>query len=177
MRTAVYEGLSHKIETQKLKNHKPFFLLILIHFILCLHGYAQNSVTDSKKDYSATPAWIPMMNDPNTNYYEAIKAFDTYFLTHPMPVMEEEEKMGEENDLNEMKREVEKEKKKDKNVVLSADELKKKNDDEVLKYNIKKFNRWKRDVKPYVQEDGRILTDAERMKIILQQEEEKKQLK
>ena len=79
--------------------------------------------------------------------------------------MEEEEEMEGNNDFGEMKREIKKEMRKDESVVLTEEQWKKKNDDETMKYNVKRFERWMKDVKPFVQEDGRILTDEERQKI------------
>ena len=143
------------------------FIQILFIFLLCVYSVsnAQNPGNVQSKDYSSFPVWIKMMDDPNTNYYEAIKAFDEYWLTHTKPVLEEEEEMSEENDFGEMKREVKKEMKKDQSVILTEEQWKKKNDDEQMKYNVKRFERWLKDVKPFVQEDGRILTDEEREKI------------
>jgi hypothetical protein len=148
------------------------FLVFIVLFLSCECGQAQDS-SAVRKDYSASPEWIHMMNDPNTNYYEALKAFDEYWKGHAMPVLEEEEEM-EGGDSGEMKREQKERIKKDENVVLTEQQIKVKNEDELMKYNVKRFERWKRDVFPFVQEDGRILTDEERQKIWLQQQEELK---
>lgn len=153
---------------------KSLNILFTIQLLICLNSLCINAqdTTNGSGNYSIFPHWIKMMDDPNTNYYEAMKAFDEYFTAHEMPVMEEEEKMGQDNDVREMQREVDKKKITDKSIVLTEEELKKKNEGEVLKYHIKRFKRWRRDVKPFVQEDGRILTDEERQQIWMKQQEE-----
>ena len=35
--------------------------------------------TATKSDYKNNPVWISMMNDPNANYYETVKAFREFF--------------------------------------------------------------------------------------------------
>ena len=113
-----------------------------------------------------------MIDNPNTNYYEAIKAFDTYFQYHRKPMDEDaqksdakDEKEGEntmEADLEYLK-------------TLSQQEL---HEYAQLKYQVKRFENWIREMKPFVQDDGRILTDAERMEIWKKQQDElKKQQK
>jgi hypothetical protein len=46
-----------------------------------------------------------------------------------------------------------------------------------LKYQCKRFENWRQEVLPFVQEDGRILTQEERIAIWKQQQEEIKQQK
>jgi len=105
------------------------------------------------------------MDDPNTNYYEALKAYDMYWKNHKQPVDEEElmnqgkEKVGEE------------EEEKDKEERLTPAEKEEQNR---MRYQSKRFERWKQEVFPFVQTDGHILTDQERLKIWNQQQEEMK---
>ena len=40
--------------------------------------FSQSSSDQSTTDYANFPAWIKMMDDPKTNYYEANKAYDEY---------------------------------------------------------------------------------------------------
>lgn len=148
-------------------------LLCLIHFS---HQASGQDQTMNEK-YAQNPVWIKMMDDPNTNYYEAIKAFDEYWKNRKKPSYEEEEM--EEGNLSpaEREKELQREKEKDKNVTLSVEEIKMKNEAAVMKYQVKRFKQWRREVKPFVQEDGRILNDEERMNIWLKQQEEMKKQK
>ncbi len=57
--------------------------------------------------YRQAPVWIQMMENPNVNYYEACKAFDTYWQGKEIPAESE----GEANKLYEKKEEKEKERK------------------------------------------------------------------
>ena len=85
------------------------------------------------KDYASYPYWINMMKDTNTNYYEAEKAFNTYWAGREKPQSEDEkfEKGGNDNSA------------KSKNIPYS--------------FEYKKFQLWQMRVKPYVQNDGSIL--------------------
>jgi len=135
--------------------------------------FAQSSADQTIQDYANNPAWIKMMDDPKTNYYEAVKAYDEYWNHHVKPVEEEEEEMtGTNPDFKEHEREVRKEQKKNKDKVFSPEEIKAREEYEQMKYQVKRFEQWKREVLPFVQEDGRILSDEERMEIWKKQQEE-----
>lgn len=129
--------------------------------MLSIKVTAQKNV-DSMPDYSKVPAWINMIDNPQANYYEAIKAFDTYFKFHKKPKDEDDsqikEKDKEDNDADEEYLKS-----------LTQEEL---NQYALLKYQVKRFENWIREMKPFVQEDGRILTDAERAAIWTKQQEE-----
>ena len=156
---------------------KKFFLSSSV--ILFLFVGLTNAQPQTKKDtgYSKEPLWIAMMDDPNANYYEALNAYSVYWKTHVMPAGEEEE--GEGNfDYKEHQREVKKQMRKDLSRKLNDDEIKKQSENVEMKYQVKRFQQWAREVKPFVQEDGRILSDEQRMEIWKKQQEEiKKQNK
>lgn len=118
-----------------------------------------------------------MMDDPNANYYEALKAYEEYWKTHPMPMEEEEEMEGalpekgvSEKEMKREERERERELERRKKLRGADLEVA-----EYLKYQNKRFKNWAREVKPWVQEDGRILTDEERTAIWKKQQEELRQ--
>jgi ribosome-binding ATPase YchF (GTP1/OBG family) len=124
-----------------------------------------------------TPKWVLMMDDPNANYYEALKAYEEYWKTHPMPMEEEEEMEGalpekgvSEKEMKREERERERELERRKKLRGADLEVA-----EYLKYQNKRFKNWAREVKPWVQEDGRILTDEERTAIWKKQQEELRQ--
>ena len=124
--------------------------------LVCGLVYAQKPAADFK----AEATWIKMIDAPNVNYYEAIKTYNDYWETHPKPsdpedrLLEPKPKDGDGDDK----------------VTLSKQE--KIYEDEMI-YQVKRFENWVRMVKPFVQDDGRILTDAERMAIWKKQQEEK----
>src|SRR5690348_1144632 len=49
-----------------------------------------HSPVSAQRNNPPKPAWIAMMDDPNVNYYEAVKQFDLYWKTREKPVVENE---------------------------------------------------------------------------------------
>jgi hypothetical protein len=109
------------------------------------------------KNYKKHPYWIDMIKEPNVNYFEAIKAYETFWDGKHKPLEEneligqtkgtasKEEKMESRKEMRERKREKEMYK----------------------KYGLecKKFEHWKMQVKPYVQSDGTIISKEEQLKM------------
>ncbi len=155
---------------------KNKFLLIVLTIFLFSFSLptlqAQNSDNKFTGAYSDNPLWIKMMDDPKTNYYEAVKAYEEYWKNHIKPAGEEEEMAEGEKSAGERKRESKRDEKKGAKIILTTEELKIKNEEETMKYQVKRFEQWMREVKPFVQEDGRILSDQERMDIWNKQQEE-----
>jgi len=114
-------------------------------------------------DYAKEPAWITMMDDSTVNYFEALKAYETYWKHHEKP--EDEEEL-----MNEGKEKVE-EKRKEHAKKISVAE---KEAEVQMRYQCKRFEDWKHEVFPFVQPDGRILTQAERVKIWNDQQQQLK---
>jgi len=170
---------------KKIKNNYPSKFLLMVFFgLLKLNTIqAQNNI-DTNRDYKNTPVWITMMDDPNVNYFEAIKAYEVYWKNHQKPKGEEEEMAmmaaltGEKMTKKQLrkKEEIEKEQKKEAEKSASKKYSKKEqlaiSEKENMKYQIKRFENWMLDVKPFVQEDGRILTEQEKQAIWLKQQEE-----
>lgn len=137
-------------------------ILITISFVFVLSVKAQ-STDENKVDYKTNPVWIKMIDNPNTNFYEAMKAYKMYWEGREKP-SEEEEEMGEltKEKIREMKREERRNKPVD---TKSAEEREQLVDKEYINYQNKRFMGWVHDVKPFVQEDGHILTEQERIDI------------
>jgi len=118
------------------------------------------------------PVWVQMMNDENTNYYEAVKAFEDYFKIHAMPGEEvEEELMGA---SDKAKENYEREMKEENKEITTAQQRKELVEREQLSYQVKRFRNWMQEMKAFVQEDGHILSSEERVRIWQQQQEEMK---
>jgi hypothetical protein len=112
-----------------------------------------------------TPAWVRMIDDPNTNYYSAVREFDAFWKGRDLPI-EEEEVLNEEltgREKREHKKEVRK---------LGKMTPAERQQYDYLVYQYKRFMNWKREVFPFVQEDGRILSHQEREAIWEQQQKE-----
>ncbi len=70
------------------------YLLIIIISFLTTNLFAQ-----SQKEYEKYPYWVAMINDSTTNYFEAEKAFETWWSIRPIPV-EEDEILGDPEEFN-----------------------------------------------------------------------------
>ncbi len=97
--------------------------------------------TNPNKDYASSPYWIAMMKDTNTNYFEAVKAFNAYWKNREKPSSENEkfEHVGKGVET------------KSKNVPYS--------------FEYRKFRNWQMRVKSYVQADGKILYPYQQLQI------------
>lgn len=127
------------------------YFLILFIIINCGIIRAQQN-----KNYKKNPYWIDMIKDPNVNYFEAINAYETFWKGRKKPLDENQligQTKGEENkeDKLESRKQI-REKRKEKELYK--------------KYGLecKKFEHWKMQVKPYVQEDGHIISKEEQLK-------------
>lgn len=130
--------------------------------LLCLGfaGHAQQAHKDS--DYKKYPLWIDMIKDPNVNYFEALKAYDLFWQGKPKPI-EEDDILGQDKSAEEKE--------------TSRREIRERKKEREMrrKYGLdcKKFEHWKLMVKPYVQEDGRILTQEEQLKLWEEQQKQR----
>lgn len=157
---------------------KPFYLLL----VLLFWGICVQAQNDTK--YRKTAVWIDMMEDPNVNYYEAIKAFNAYFERHKMPRIEEEE-MGKEGYAypSLKSKEEEARERQEEREIEAANEgrffLKKNYEGmahSVMAMQVRKFKQWVQTEQSWVQADGRILSQEERQAIIDKQQAELKEI-
>jgi hypothetical protein len=124
-------------------------LLILV--VCCsLATYGQDEKT--LRLYRTTPVWINMIDNPQTNYFEALKAFDLFWEGKVLPA-EEEEILGEKYSDEEKRR------------GLFSFLFRKEEQNREYAFELKRFRNWQREVLPLVQEDGRILSKEEELEI------------
>lgn len=126
---------------------KPFLLCLLICFGQAAMG--QQSTQYSEKDYARNPVWIEMIKDTTANFLEVEKAFNIYFQHHEKP----------EGD-NDVIGEHEKQEK-----YPSRKEQRRLQQENRMRMEVKKYERWHDRMLPYVQSDGRILTPSERLQL------------
>ena len=122
--------------------------------------------TQAQQSNPPLPEWVAMIDNPTTNYHEAIKAFDAYWLGKIKP--HEEMDLDEELTLQERG---------ERESYFKSLSVAERSRFDLLQYHYKRFKQWKKEVKPYVQEDGRILSQQERIDIWNQQQTESKQQK
>jgi flagellar basal body L-ring protein FlgH len=124
-------------------------------YILCIAicityiANAQQSTPYSEKDYARNPVWIEMIKDTTANFFEVEKAFNIYFQHHEKPE-------GENDVIGEHEE-------REKNP--SKKEQRKMQQENHMKMEVKKYERWHDRMLPYVQPDGRILTPSERLQL------------
>jgi hypothetical protein len=156
------------------RNH--IYILLLLGVIVASGGASAQTDASGMRAPMEIPAWVNMMDDPNVNYFQAIKSYEDYWKTTPKPV-EEDEMESASPSKGKSEREIrrernEREREYDKKKKLSGSELERA---EYLKYQSKRFENWAREVKPWVQENGHVLNDEERTAIWRKQQEELKQ--
>lgn len=145
-----------------------FYFTVLIG--LSASAQSKKTIQVEHPDYSQNPEWIKMIDNPNTNYYEAVKAFDTYWKNRIKPE-------GEDDFINEnASRKEERERKRQKKELAKMTPPER-NEYNILKYQCKRYENWVHEVKPFVQEDGRILTQQERIEMWNKQQTEIKNQK
>lgn len=154
-----------------------FLLLVCINFT----GLAQDSAKKYKpRQFRKEPIWIEMMNDPNANYYQTIRAFREYWKSRILP-----EEPFENHELDTFEREVgleqdeeSEEERKREHARKEKKRKRKGKPDETMLYasQVRAFKGWMKAVKPWVREDGSIVSPEEQQKIIDAQSEERKKI-
>jgi hypothetical protein len=155
-----------------MKNSKFYsaLLLSIVLFLFMANGKSLAQQNQNAKgvekaiDYSTTPAWIAMMDDPNVNYYEAMKAFNTYWENRTRP--EGDDVIPSKASKEELR---EKEERDNELAKMTPQQRQEHNE---MAFQYKRFQNWSHVVFPFVQDDGRILSADERMAIWNKQQEE-----
>jgi hypothetical protein len=130
-----------------------FLFLLFVGCLISIHGNAQSS----NLNYSKQPYWISMMDDSTANYFEAQKAYDSFWKGKVIP-LEEEETLGMKGAVaNE-----EKEKGSWLERLLRRDKDRKY---EHFRLDCKRFEHWKMMMLPFVQEDGSILFPQQQLQL------------
>lgn len=101
-------------------------------------------------------SWIRMMDDPNVNYFAAVKSFEDFWRGKTTPTTEHDLFSADD---------------KEEALERSSYSSRRAQNDPAVKYRFeyKKFVHWKEEMAPYVQPDGRILSADERIQIWKQQ--------
>jgi hypothetical protein len=136
-------------------NIKTLIPTISILFFLHNNSFGQDTKYNPN-DFKENPTWINMMEDSTVNYYEAIKTFNNYWKGKIKPI--------EEMDIKDMEALTAEEKEIRKNYFQNLS-LQERAEFDLLQYHYKRFKQWKKEILPFVQEDGRILTMNERIEI------------
>ena len=140
--------------------------LLLFVFLFPILVFAQSNY--NLENFSKRPLWIGMMQDTNANYFIAQIAYETFWKDKEKP-FNEDETIGESGtqSLNENGNIFQR--------IKARRELKQKREMHDLYFlDCKRFEHWLFVNKPYVQEDGSILSPNAQYQIYLNQRQSNK---
>jgi len=122
-------------------------------FLLSCSAWAQNLDKKTQKYYANNPVWIEMMKNPNVNFFEVNAAFEAYWANREKPELENEE--GEEH------------KEEERSFLSKMFKSEKEEQAERNEYAFayKQYLKWRIEVEPFVQPDGRILSAEEQHEV------------
>ena len=125
----------------------------LLYATLCLVFVTNISNAQSRgysdKDFARNPLWISMIKDTSVNYFQAERAFKIYFEHHAKPA-------GENDEIGEYAKNEKYPSKKEKRKLQEQDRM---------RMEVKKYERWHDRMFPYVKADGTILSPSQRLQI------------
>ena len=148
-------------------HNKLFYLLILCSFF-SLTTFGQEN-RKKEREYKKKPLWIDMMNDPTANYFETVKAFRIYWEHRELPkeAFEEAGKDAFEKEVGLITDEESEEERERENERKKKKRRKKKNNPTVqYASEVRAFKGWFHAVQPWVREDGSIISEEERQRIL-----------
>lgn len=133
--------------------------------LLSGEAHGQDVTSRQLREWSRTPVWISMMDDPNANYFEVVAAYEAFWKNREMPVEEDQilrmprEKRDHEYTKRELRRRARQERQMEKEEQEAA----------VIRhlyaFDVKRYKHWKLSVEPYVQDDGRILSKEQQLEL------------
>jgi hypothetical protein len=130
-------------------------LLLGLFLVFCSGAWAQNQDKKTQKYYANNPVWVQMMKSSDVNFFEVNAAFEQYWATREKPELENEELEGH--------------KEEERSFLSRAFKSDKKEQAERNEYAFayKQYLKWRIEVEPFVQPDGRILSAEEQHEVWL----------
>ncbi|WP_317897115.1 hypothetical protein [Aurantibacillus circumpalustris] len=153
---------------------KISFSLILFLLLSFTIGAQNTSKKYSTRKLKKEPHWIEMMDDPRANYYETVRAFRLYWKDKVLP-----KEPFENEEMDSFEREVgliddkESEREREREERRRAKQNKKGID---YSAEVRAFKGWMQSVKPWIKQNGYIMTEQERQAIVDKQQAELKEL-
>ena len=143
--------------------HKLLIVIFSIFSVLSASAQKKALLVSEK---NSMPRWIEMMDDTLTNFFEAENEFNAFWKNLPTPI-EEDAILGH----TELKKD---ERNSWLNRMFSKRKEKAQMEAEKYAFQYKRYMNWRRSVWPYVQDDGSILTPAQRIAIWRDQQSKQK---
>lgn len=122
---------------------------LLFTSLLITSAASAQDKTETEKLYAKKPVWIAMVDDTLTNYFEAEKAFNIYWQHHEKPETEHDV-IGEHEERSR---------------IPSRRKQRKLEEEDKMRMEIRKYEKWHDLIVPYVKEDGRIMYPSERLQL------------
>lgn len=138
---------------------RPLWRYVLL-VALLLSGIASPAQQHARQSTKA-PDWITMMDDPNVNFFVIEKSFNDYWKGKELPV-EEDEILDVKNNS---------ERKRGFLGLFKRKESEERKEGQQYAFEYKKYQWWRRQVLPYVQPDGTILSKDQQIRIWQQQKD------
>jgi hypothetical protein len=126
-------------------------LFLGLFLVLSFSAWAQKNDQKSEKYYANHPVWTEQMNDPSVNFFEVNKAFETYWANREKPELEHEG-AEEEKERSFLSR------------LIKSDKKEQAERNEYA-FAYKQYLKWRIEVEPFVQPDGRILSAEEQKEV------------
>jgi hypothetical protein len=140
-----------------MNNNFKLSLLVTLFIVAGITNARCQSSSKKELNYAKHPYWVAMIDDTTANYFETIKAYDTFWKNRDKP-KEEAETLG-------MKGATEKEKKEKSNWIKRLFESDVEKNETMYTYQCKRYEHWKMMMQPYVQADGSILYPYQRLQL------------
>ncbi|MBS1771413.1 MAG: hypothetical protein JST82_01045 [Bacteroidetes bacterium] len=125
-------------------------VLIFASLLIATTSFAQERKKSKDRLYAKKPLWIAMVDDTLTNYYEAEKAFSIYWQHHEKPETEHDI-IGEHEERSK--------------VPSRRRQRRLEEEEDKMRMEIRKYEKWHELILPYVKEDGRIMYPSERLQL------------
>lgn len=130
---------------------KKIFLLGLF-LVFSLAALAQNTDEKLQKYYANNPVWIEMIKDPNVNFFTVNNAFEQYWANREKPELDHEPGEEHEKERSFLER-------------LFKSDKKEQAERNEYAFAYKQYLKWRIEVEPFVQPDGRILSAEEQKEV------------
>ncbi|WP_212004701.1 hypothetical protein [Chitinophaga sp. HK235] len=140
---------------------KPLVLMMTL--LLC--GITVSAQRQKSRQQVKEPDWVTMMDDPNVNFFVIEKSFNDFWKGKELPV--------EEDEILDVKRNTERKRRFLGIFRRKESEAERAREEDARKYAFayKKYQWWRRQVLPYVQPDGSILSSEKQVQIWQQQKQ------
>lgn len=143
---------------------KPLWhCIMMMTWLLC--GITVSAQRNESRQQTKEPDWVTLMDDPNVNFFVIEKSFNDFWKNKELPI--------EEDEILDVKKNTERKRRFLGIFKRKESEAEREREEDTRKYAFayKKYQWWRRQVLPYVQPDGSILSKEKQVEIWQQQKQ------